>query len=160
MSLDSWLISGSIVIHIVLGLIPLDFLDNILNHSTLLNKRILFLGYKQFGRAKNTPLPDSIKDFEVLIKKKILENRSKHVGTFFVSSVILGFDNLAIEQLNLDKSLLKPEFSDIFMGPEFSCSMYIDAVEGEFAETSRSENRVSWNSTDILTYFNHDKNKE
>lgn len=154
----NWSLERMTVVHIVLGLIPLDFLDDILKSTSCYNERILFLGYKQFGRAENTSLPETIKEFEVRIKKVILEGRSRTLGVF--NNHTFGFDNLAIEQLNLDSAFLGTEFNDIFMGPEFSCSMYVDAVKGELAETSRSEKRVSWNDISIIDYFNHDKSKK
>ena len=39
------------------------------------------------------------------------------------------------------------------MGNEGSCSMYIDAVEGKFARTSRDSNRVDWDSINLIDFF-------
>ena len=152
----------TLVYHIILGMFPVDILKRILNvdnRSGLLefgNNRVLFLGYKQFGRAKQTPLPDTIPVFESIIKRCILRQRELPNDMF--SSITLGFDNLAVDQINLEGALLDTEFGDIFLGPEFSCSMYVDAVKGQYAESSTSTNRVDWNSIDIIDYFKHDKN--
>lgn len=156
----------NIVYHIILGLFPVDILRNLLIPQIYRDfvdvlagsmiPRLLFLGYKQFGRAKQTKLPDTIPIFEEIIKESIFRRRSN----FGISSSrIIGFDNLAIEQINLAGSLLSPEFDNIYLGPEFSCSMYVDAVEGCYAKnsTSNKEDRVDWNTVNILNYFRHDK---
>ena len=146
-----------LVFHIILGLFPKELLKDIVTKRSLLGgaynyNRILFLGYKQYGRAKNTELPPDIKSFEIMIKEAILNSRGDCVYNIF------GFDNLAIDQLNLSKAFLSKDFDRIYQGPEFSCSMYVDAVLGQFAKSSTSDERVDWNSVDILDYFKHDKN--
>lgn len=153
-------LSPTKVFHIILGLFPLDLLKDLLSHEICLwsNRiRLLFLGYKQFGRAKQDELPNTIPMFESLIKKSIIMQRE--VPVVYPSNYIFGFDNLALEQLNLEKAFIRQEFDSIFLGPEFSCSMYVDAVNGQYAESSTSslDSRVSWDSIDILEYFKHDK---
>ena len=148
------------VFHIILGLFPLDLLKDLLSHKLYLwsnRVRLLFLGYKQFGRAKQNELPNTIQTFESLIKRSILMRRES--GTVVYPDFVFGFDNLALEQLSLEKAFIRQEFDNIFLGPEFSCSMYVDAVNGQYAEssTSRLDSRVSWDSIDILEYFKHDK---
>jgi len=149
-----------LVFHIILGLFPKEILKNLVTDRSLLGgaynyNRILFLGYKQYGRAKNTELPPDIKSFEIIIKEAILNGRE---GNGCGVHNIFGFDNLALDQLNLSKAFLKKDFDRIYQGPEFSCSMYVDAVSGQFAKSSTSDERVDWNSVDILDYFKHDKN--
>ena len=149
--------SVEIVYHVILGLFPIPMLKLILTENCFATRvvRILFLGYKQFGRAKKTELPPTIPIFETLIKKKIIEGRGS-TSLMQLSNMVLGFDNLAIEQLNLSGSFLDLDFNDIYLGPEFSCSMYVDAVKGEFARTSTSTDRTSWNKISILDYFKQD----
>lgn len=165
-SVCGWPKRGSIVFHIILGLFPLDLLETLLSK----NLKILILGYKQFGRSKETELPENIKNFEVLIKKHLLEKMSigsedltqLNLNIIEENNCILGFDNLAIEQLKLRDSISKLDFSKVFLGEEFSCSMYIDGVEGKYAKSSTEpkESRVDWNSCDIITYFKNDKSKK
>lgn len=156
---QTWSWDWLIVFHVILGLIPLSILKLILSDNYLFPSynRILFLGYKQYGRAKNTDLPESLPTFETIIKRKIIEGREVSDGMLYRK--VLGFDNLAIEQLNLSGSFLDSSFRDIYLGPDFSCSMYVDAVNGQFAKNSTSDDRVSWNDIDILDYFKHDKGK-
>lgn len=147
------------VFHVILGLVSRDLLQGILRGKikTGFAKgiRVLFLGYKQFGRAENTKLPNSIPEFEAEIKHAIIRGRETGINAY--SNLTLGFDNLAIEQLNLKGAFLKKEFKDIYLGDEFTCSMYIDAVEGMYAKTSRSKERVRWNDCGILEFFKDDK---
>lgn len=46
----------------------------------------------------------------------------------------------------------------MYMGDEFTHTMYVDAVSEIFAPTSRDSFRVSWNDMKILEFFNTYKN--
>ena len=50
-------------------------------------------------------------------------------------------------------AFLKSEWEKFYLGPEFTSSMYIDAVRGEFSGYSTSPDRISWNDIDLITYF-------
>lgn len=155
---SGYILERSIVYHIICGAFPLDLLEKLCTgwESFLCSRKILFLGFKNFGRAKDNGIkPEKLGDFERLVKKLILQGREGHG----VVSNTYGFDNLAIEQLNIESALLGKEFRDIFMGPEFSCSMYVDGVKGEYAKTSRDTERISWDNIGILEFFKHDKTK-
>ena len=154
-----YMLERSVVYHIICGAFPLDLLEKLCTgwESFLCSRKILFLGFKNFGRAKDNGIkPERLGDFERLVKKLILQGREGHG---MAVSNTYGFDNLAIEQLNIESALLGKEFRDIFMGPEFSCSMYVDGVKGEYAKTSRDTERTSWNDIGILEFFKHDKTK-
>ena len=62
---------------------------------------------------------------------------------------------MAVEQLNIKDLLLETEWNSYYMGQDFSHTMYVDAVNEEFAPTSRSpySERCSWDSINILDYF-------
>ena len=154
-----YMLERSVVYHIICGAFPLDLLEKLCTgwESFLCSRKILFLGFKNFGRAKDNGIkPEKLGDFERLVKKLILQGREGHG---MAVSNTYGFDNLAIEQHNIESALLGKEFRDIFMGPEFSCSMYVDGVKGEYAKTSRDTERTSWNDIGILEFFKHDKTK-
>lgn len=91
-------------------------------------------------------------DFKDKIKQQIYKERTKCYDAFYQGKT-LGFDNLALEQLDIKSSLTDQEWNYMYMGNEGTHSMYIDAVKGEFARTSRSEERVSWDSIGLLDYF-------
>jgi len=44
-----------------------------------------------------------------------------------------------------------------YMGDDFTYTMYIDAVEGNYAPTSRSKDRESFNNYTLINYFNQFK---
>lgn len=104
--------------------------------------RILWLGFKIWGRNKNNSLPD-LREYRKAIVRDLYLGRKG----------ILAFDNLALSQLNLKSAFLKSEWDKFYLGPEFTSSMYVDAVRGEFSGYSTSPDRVSWNDIDLITYF-------
>ena len=138
-----------IVIHIIAGIFPVSQLDALFKSSEF---PVLVLGYKQWGRAKNKALPRSLGEFESAIKQQIYKQRQKDYYKFY-STKTIGFDNLALEQLDIRSALTDEEWNVFYMGDEGQHSMYIDAVEGKFARTSRSEERVSWNDVGLIEYF-------
>ena len=151
------------VLHVIVGLYPVEGLEELLDYS-FKGYNILFLGYKQFGRALNSPVPD-LTEWKDILKRKIFNYRS--IGKYIFDrysgnkSCCIGFDNLTIEQLDIQGALLDKEWDYFYLGNEFSHSMYIDAVKGELAPTSRSpkEERVSWDTCDIVSYFKNNHNK-
>jgi len=136
-----------IIIHIIAGVFPISQIDNLFEYSEF---PILILGYKQWGRAKDKKLPRNLDEFARVIKRKIYEQRTKEYSRL---PDVIGFDNLALEQLDIKSALTSTEWGMFYMGDEGSHSMYIDAVEGKFAKTSRSEERVDWNSTGLIKFF-------
>ena len=139
----------NLVAHIIAGVFPVSQLDKLFEIADI---PILILGYKQWGRAKSTELPKSIPDFRDKVKQQIYKERTECYSDFYQGKTI-GFDNLALEQLDIRSSLTDQEWNSMYMGNEGTHSMYIDAVKGEFARTSRSEDRVSWDSVGLLDYF-------
>ena len=137
------------VAHIIAGVFPSSQLEELFESADM---PILILGYKQWGRAKNTELPEDIKEFERIVKRNIYKQRLRNTNNLSKGRTI-GFDNLALEQLDIKSSLTDYEWNSLYMGDEGSHSMYIDAVNGEYARTSRSKDRVSWDSIGLLDYF-------
>jgi len=157
---------ATIVLHIILGIFPIEELKSLLELPTdyyrAVGRRILILGYKQFGRGKNISIKeDVINQWKNTISNYIYSTRGNKTGLLSINYKAIGFDNLAIEQLNLKDMLLKPEWESIYLGTDFSHSMYIDAVEETFAPTSRTDysERVSWDNVSLIDYFKHNHNK-
>ena len=146
------LFGRNIVFHVIVGIFPYKDLDTLIKdiNSRLSRTKLLILGFKQFGRAINLKIKD-LDNWRNTISK-LFNNKRKQTDN--VDSII-GFDNLAIDQLLIKDLLLKSEWNSYFIGQDFSHTMYIDAVREEFAPTSRSpyENRCSWDSISILDYF-------
>lgn len=130
----------SIVYHVIAGITPLEDIRWLIEKEN----SVLILGYKQWGRAINTKLPDMnpLKDYF----KDLFKGKPTGRGN-------IGFDNLAIEQLGIKELLGESLWNKIYLGDEGTCSMYIDAVKGEFARTSRSPERISWDKIKLLDYY-------
>ena len=160
-----YMFNNIFVFHIIIGVFPYDQLEELLKISGypgIEDPHILILGFKQFGRASDTKIDQSVLEgWKNTIRNLIVKTRLHHnIGFDMCDNYRLAFDNLAIEQLELKKFLLDDEWNRIFMGNEFSHSMYIDAVNEEFAPTSRSPytERVKWSDTKgLVDWFNKNK---
>lgn len=150
------LISNIVVYHVITGIIPPNDLEELI----LSKRRVLILGYKTWGRGENNPPPlEKIEDTGEVVRRLIKKAR----GSVAVEDLdyMLGFDNLALEQLRIQEVLTKKEWDMYYMGDEFTHSMYVDAVNEEFAPTSRDPERKSWNDYQggIVEYFKTEKRK-
>lgn len=161
-----------IVYHVILGIISPEDLSTLLTNAGPYSSRILVLGYKSFGRGLtfgNPLTPELIERYrkivlseEVRNSLKWLKNNTKGLVKPTISpqwSGCIGFDNLAIQQLSLKDLIPEQLWEILYLGDEFTNTMYVDAVEETFAPTSRSNNRVSWNDMGLLQYFNTYRNK-
>lgn len=139
------------VIHTIIGVIQPDQFEYICESSP----KVLLLGFKQFGRGEKITI-DKLDEWKKVVRKIKYQMNTKY------SNLTLSFDNLALEQLDLKSAFLKKDWDRFYLGDEFTHSMYLDAVNGEYAPTSRSpkSERVSWDGLDIITYFknNHVRN--
>ena len=142
--------STNVVLHIIAGVFPYTELERLFDIASC---PILILGYKQWGRAKDTALPKDLDKFKDTLFDIITKERNKDYESF-ISGRTVGFDNLALEQLDVKNHISENEWENLYMGDEGSHSMYIDAVKGEYAMTSRSAERVSWESIGLIDYFN------
>ncbi|WP_087864367.1 radical SAM protein [Comamonas thiooxydans] len=100
--------------------------------------KILLLGYKQFGRGRKLfelrpePVQKTLGAWYRLLP---LVAREHH----------LSFDNLAITQLRPDRLFrCRADYDRQYMGNEGHHSMYVDAVDQEFALCSYSDQRWTW----------------
>lgn len=131
--------------HAIAGITPLETITKLLDRD----ERVLVLGYKNMGRAHSMETPD-LRPYEIFFKSRI------HSG----KPGILSFDELGVQQLRLSGTLLQNQWDLVWLGPEFSHSMFIDAVTGKFYPSSMErDNGVSWETQTILSYFkeNHVK---
>ena len=97
--------------------------------SVLLSKLLNFLGW----------IPRSIssaqEDFEGEIKKNMgfLYTMLPLLPSMFK---VISFDNLALEQLKVQRILSEKEWSEFYMGDDGQYTFYIDAVRGTFSKDS------------------------
>lgn len=103
-------------------------------------KKILILGEKDFGyNIGNVDL-----------------NSRKHkewfwwVHKLFNKFDVVSFDNLALEQLRIQRFFTNENW-EVFNNQEHS--FYINAVDGYYAPSSRSNDKTDWNKKNIYEYF-------
>ena len=117
------------ICHVIAGIVTLDQLKKM---SELGIKKVLFLGYKIFGRGAYY--------YSDEVQKKINELKAnmKEVKNMFN---VVSFDNLAIEQLNIKSLLTEEKWKEFYMGDDGSFTMYVDLVEKKYAQSSTSNDR-------------------
>lgn len=133
--------SSHIVFHVIVGVAKIEIIEEI--NSIYKDAKILVLGYKQFGRGKEAYTPEIAKEL-----KRWEMYLPKYTGVYSLT-----FDNLAIDQLDLKRLFTDEEWSELYMGDDGTFSMYVDAVKQEFARTSRSPYRTSFNACSLKDYF-------
>lgn len=141
--------TNNVVFHTIIGINKIQDIDSLFNFSNSHNKtcKVLILGYKQFGFGINYYLKNSkIEDnkYQWYIKLPLL---------FKKKGLVLSFDNLAIQQLNLKRLFTDASWDKFYMGDDGQYTCYIDAVNQEFATSSTSRNRVSFNNTSLIEFF-------
>ena len=125
------------VFHVIAGIDDIDDIKELANKGV---KKILILGEKDFGYNSG---------------KVDLNSRNHKEWRWFLPDLfklfeVVSFDNLALEQLKPERFLTKKDF-EIFNQGEYS--MYINAVEGYYSPSSRSNHRMYWNKISIKEFF-------
>lgn len=133
-------LTRNVVFHVIAGVNKPEDIDLLLEMP---HCKLLVLGYKVFGRGKAF-YSDAVKN--------CLEDWDKKLPTY-IGKCHLSFDNLAIEQLHVRSWFTDKGWAQFYMGDDFTYTMYYDAVEENFAPTSRSNNRQSSKNMSLLEYF-------
>lgn len=126
------------VFHVIAGIDDIDDIKELANKGV---KKILILGEKDFGYNSG----------------KVDLNSRKHkewrwfLPDLFKLFEVVSFDNLALEQLKPERFLTKKDFSTFNQG---EYSMYINAVEGYYSPSSRSNYRIHWDNINLKDFFN------
>lgn len=136
--------TSNIVYHLIAGVTPVETATSLLKFK---NAKILLLGYKIFGFGK-TFYGKSVED-KIRAWRKALPS--------FIGKCTISFDNLAIEQLNVRRLFTDEGWEKFYMGDDFCFTMYIDAVKEQYAPTSRSERRKSFDECSLLEFFKDKK---
>ena len=101
------------------------------------NSKVLILGYKQFRRGKDNY--DS--------KAGQIKSRQDDLYDYLPRIVhdrwfdVVSFDNLAVQQLDVSRLVSAETWREQYMGDDGSFTMYVDAVNREYAVCSVSEKR-------------------
>ena len=128
------------VIHLIAGYHKLETFEHIANYIP--NAKILILGYKDFGRGHDYYRSQVFGENDLDIEENKLEKwlfNQKGIEKFKVVS----FDNLALSQLNIKEHLDNKTWEEFYQGDDGTHTMYIDAVNEQFAKTSTSIKRYS-----------------
>lgn len=125
------------VFHVIAGVHDVTILEKLVAYKTLI------LGYKTFGRGIKYHSPEVDANIANWFRKL----------PFYLGRNALSFDNLAIEQLQVQRLLTKEGWEEFYMGDDGIFSMYIDAVKGQFAKTSRTHERTDWNAISLQEFF-------
>ena len=123
----------NVVFHVINGIVTEEHLNWI--RDNIKNPKILILGYKHFRRGN---------DYYDVVTKVIQERQSwlyKKLPKLIKEMNVVSFDNLALTQLNVKRLLPKKQWDLFYQGDEGSSNMYIDAVEGKFAQNSTAVER-------------------
>lgn len=150
-------ISSNIVFHTIMGINSVDVIGELLSYIDLKKHlikddeglcKILVLGYKEYGFGQN---------HYSLNQKIVDENKLKwyrYLPSYFTrDNLVLSFDNLSIQQLNLKRFFTDEAWDKFYMGNEGSATMYIDAVNQEYAICSVDPNRKSFSECSLLEFF-------
>jgi len=124
------------VIHVIEGI---DDFESVLKLSELGVRKILVLGEKDFGfnLGKRT---DSPSHFYWL----------RNIHRLFDCFEIVSFDNLAIERLDIRRFFHTTSWNQFHQGEH---SFYINAVDGSFSPSSRSNVKTDWHTVSLQDYF-------
>jgi hypothetical protein len=133
--------TSNIVYHVIVGIIKPTQVYQLMK---LKNSKLLFLGYKSFGRGVEYYTEDVKNNIDLWYK----------ILPTFLGKAVVSFDNLAIEQLNVRRLFTPKGWEKFYMGDDFTFTMYIDAVKENFAATSRSKERFSFDEYSLLEFFN------
>lgn len=125
----------NIVFHVINGLFTKDLYDSLL--LNVKNLKILFLGYKDFRRGIN---------YHKQCDQKIKSNQFwlfMNIEEIMKNIKIASFDNLALDQLQIQRLLSPEEWNSFYMGNDGNYTLYVDMVNQKFAKSSISLNRYS-----------------
>ena len=121
------------VVHVINGIVHMDGLEALANNDL----KILVLGYKEFRRGKT--LYDECGSQINYLKAQFYDMLPKIVNDGWFKCI--SFDNLAIKQLEPKRLMSDKDYKEFYMGDDGSFTMYVDAVNRQFAKSSVSTER-------------------
>lgn len=130
----------NVVYHVIAGINDVSIINKLMSIGEC---KVLVLGYKLFGFGVEY-YSEEVKR-ELLMWHKLLPS--------IIGKCTLSFDNLAIKQLNVKRLFTKEGWDRFYMGDDFKFTMYIDAVNQEYAPTSRSKDRTRFKECSLLEFF-------
>jgi len=134
--------SDNIVYHVIVGITPITAIEELIRRKG----KILFLGYKTKGRGSSIT-PSRMDAYRENISRLMTLNES-----------IFSFDNLALEQLGIEKLVSEETWLRNYMGDEGQFSMYLDTVQEKYYRSSTEEIGYMVVGEDISKLFNNIRN--
>ena len=142
------------VVHLINGVADEDFFK--WNKNTLSTMKVLVLGYKRVGKGVGyLEEHEQVKKNMDWLKGNIIDMVKNK------SFDVVSFDNLAIEQLELEKQIrenpeLGLDWESLYMGDDGQYSFYIDAVNKTFSKNSTVSKDVRYqiNGMSVDEMFN------
>lgn len=130
---DSVKLFPSLVFHVINGLFPFE---SLLELSKITNGRakVLILGYKTWGRGDQFAVDNAhyiAHNFLTADNIKQLRDEQRFE--------VLSFDNLALQQINVQSVLTPEEWGQFYMGDDGQHTMYVDLVQRMYARNSVSK---------------------
>lgn len=120
-------LKNKIVMHTILGINTCNKIKHMIDNK--INK-ILILGYKKKGRGETYYMLNHA------VKLNIERIKNSILNLIKTDNLILAFDNLAINQLNLKEIIDHNTWKTYFMGNDGEFSMYIDFVKNKYSLSS------------------------
>jgi len=130
--------SDNVVLHVIAGI---DDIEDVRQLSQTGIKKLLILGEKDFGFNINKVNLDSANH----------KNWYRKTVTLLDDFEVVSFDNLALEQINFKRFITNEHWNSAYQGEH---SMYINAVSGYFAPSSRSNEKTNWDKISLKDFFN------
>lgn len=137
------------VIHTIAGLLTINDIYYLMQHHA----RILILGYKQVGRGIN------YYDKNKLDIESNINYLRTHINRIIDATELCSFDNLALDQLNVQEQIPRDTWDTYYMGDDGSTTFYIDLVTMEYAKSSSSLERYSIDNIDCSAMFDFIRDK-
>lgn len=121
------------VIHVINGIVSIKELFELSGNDF----KILILGYKMLRRGERNWTQNS-SDIQIK-QQQLFEALPAIIRQGWFDTV--SFDNLAIKQLDAKRLMSGAAWQQFYMGDDGNCTMYVDAVNREYAVSSVSEKR-------------------
>lgn len=134
---DSILKYPNTVFHVIVGIDTIGDIEQLASKGV---KKILILGEKNFGFNSN----------KVDLNSKNHQQWFWWISKLFNLFEVVSFDNLALEQLNIKRFFNNENWQTFNQGEH---SFYINAVDGYYAPSSRSNDKTNWNNLTIKEYY-------
>jgi hypothetical protein len=122
------------VIHVINGVVSVADLIKLAGH----NLKVLILGYKHLRRGENYYAENDE------IVKALQEDLDKYLFPEIITNGwfdAVSFDNLAINQLNVQSHLSEEQWEEFYMGDDGKYTFYIDMVDRTFGKNSLATER-------------------